>query len=165
MGEELRALYVADQQDRREGKYGPEIAGRDQARLQRARELVVSGELEDAEDRFCAAMIFQHGSSLDDYWTAHELSKAAAEMGHEHARWLAAASFDRWLMHQGKPQRYGTQFISMGGGPRQLWEVDSATTDEERAAWGVPALADAMARVDGLVQPATSTFRPVPPAE
>lgn len=165
MAEELRALFVADQHDRGEGKYGPETAKRDQVRLQRAREIVAAGELDDAEDHFYAAMIFQHGSSLDDFWTAHELSKTAAELGHEHARWLAAAAYDRWLMHQGKPQRYGTQFIAMGGGPRRLWEVDPATTDDERAAWGVPALADALARVDGLVQPATVTFGPVPPAE
>lgn len=157
MGEVLRELFAADQQDRRERKYGPETAKRDQARLQRARELVSDGELEDAEDHFYAAMIFQHGSSIDDYWTAHELSKTAAEMGHERARWLAAASYDRWLMHQGKPQRYGTQFVSMGGGPRHLWEVDPATTDEERAAWGVPPFANAMARVDGLIQPASAT--------
>jgi hypothetical protein len=30
----------------------------------------------------------------------------AAVLGHPKARWLAAA-YDRWLMYQGKPQKYG----------------------------------------------------------
>ena len=59
--------WPADQQDRGEGKYGPETAKRDQVRLQRARAIVAAGELDDAEDHFYAAMIFQHGSSLDDF--------------------------------------------------------------------------------------------------
>lgn len=126
--------------------------------------LAAAGEIHDAEDHFNAAMIFQHGGELEDFWTARELARVAAEMGHERARWLAAAAYDRWLMHQGKAQRYGTQFIATGGGALHLWEVEETTTDEDRAEWGVPPLADALERVEGRTQPADVRFSPLPPA-
>ncbi len=63
-----------------------------------------------------------------------------AELGHRAARWLAAAAHDRWLMRQGKPQKYGTQYVTEGDRWR-LWEVDPATTDQERKEWSVPPLA------------------------
>lgn len=56
---------------------------------------------------------------------------------------LAAAAYDRWLVHQGKPQKYGTQYRSDDGEAFRLEEVDPATTDEERAEWDVPPLAEA----------------------
>jgi hypothetical protein len=158
VNEELRALLAADQEDRASGKLSPEALDRDRARLHRVKELLEVGAVEDAEDLFCAAMVLQHGSSLEDYWQAHELAKASADGGHSPARWLAAAAYDRWLMHQGKPQHFGTQYFSMAGGPLRLWEVDPATTDDERAQWDVPPLSDALKRVGGEVQPASIRF-------
>ena len=35
---------------------------------------------------------------------------AAAFEGHERARWLAAASLDRYLVYEKMPQFFGTQF-------------------------------------------------------
>jgi hypothetical protein len=54
---------------------------------------------------------------------------------------MAAAAYDRWLMYQGKPQKYGTQYVSDGKRQR-LWDVEPSTTDLERAEWDVPALVD-----------------------
>lgn len=164
VNEELRALMAADQEDRAGGNLGPEAVDRDRVRLYRVKELLDAGAAEDAEDLFCAAMILQHGSSLDDYWQAHELAKASADGGHAPARWLAAAAYDRWLMLQGEPQHFGTQYFSMAGGPLRLWEVDPATTDDERAEWDVPPLSDALDRVDGQVQPASIQFERRPPS-
>ena len=48
-------------------------------------------------------------------------------------------------MYDKKPQKYGTQFQKQGD-VWVLWEVDPATTDEERAKWDVPPLAEAKAR-------------------
>ena len=48
------------------------------------------------------------------------------------ARWLAAATYDRWQMYQGQPQKYGTNFI-YDGREHRLWEVLPDTTDEEAA--------------------------------
>jgi hypothetical protein len=163
VNDELRALLVADQEDRKDGKFSPGAVERDQLRLHRVKELLDAGGVDDAEDLFCAALILQHGSSLDDYWEAHELAKTSAEAGYGPARWLAAAAYDRWLMHQGRPQRFGTQYFAMGGGSLRLWEVDPTTTDEERAEWDVPPLRDALDRVGGQIQPG-STFVSRPPS-
>ncbi len=157
--DELRALLAADQDDRAGGRLGAEAIDRDRVRLRRVKELLEAGAVENAEDLYCAAMILQHGSLLEDYWQAHQLAKASSEAGHAPARWLAAAAYDRWLMHQGQRQHFGTQYFSMGGGPLRLWEVDRATTDEERARWDVPPLRDALDRVGGQVQPATAITR------
>jgi hypothetical protein len=110
---------------------------------------VGAGAAETAEDFFHAAMAFQHGDELADYWRAHELALRAAELGHETGRWLAAAAYDRWLVHQGKPQKYGTQYRRVGD-EIELDEVDPATTDEERAEWNVPSLAGARRRAPEL---------------
>lgn len=162
VNEELRALLAADQEDRAGGNLGPEAVDRDRVRLYRVKELLEAGAAADAEDLFCAAVILQHGSSLEDYWQAHELAKASADGGHAPARWLAAAAYDRWLMLQGQPQHFGTQYFSMAGGPPRLWEVDPTTTDDERAQWDVPPLLEALERVDGQVQPASIQFEPSP---
>lgn len=96
-------------------------------------------------------MVFQHGEALDDYWRAHELAKNGAELGHHGARWLAAAAYDRWLMRQGKPQKYGTQYVREGERWR-LRDVDPATTDEERGEWNVPPLAEALQRAEEMTR-------------
>lgn len=162
--EELRDLLAADQEDRKDGRFAQGAVERDQLRLHRVKDILDAGGVDDAEDLFCAAMILQHGSSLDDYWRAHELAKASAEAGYRPARWLAAAAYDRWLMHQGRPQRFGTQYFAMAGDSIRLWEVDPTTTDEERAEWDVPPLSDALDRVGGQIQAASSLVSRPPSA-
>jgi hypothetical protein len=51
----------------------------------------------------------------------------------------------------GRPQRYGTQFVPDGVRHR-LWDVEPGTTDEERAAWDVPPLAEQLRRADELTR-------------
>jgi hypothetical protein len=57
-----------------------------------------------------AAMVFQHGRDSEDYLLAHVLSSTAVAKGNRNGLWLAAASFDRYLLSVGKKQIYGTQF-------------------------------------------------------
>jgi hypothetical protein len=56
-------------------------------------------------------------------------------------------------MTLGKPQRYGTQFKRDPGGPWYLYPVDPAVTDEERARWNVPPLAELKKRAEALNTP------------
>jgi hypothetical protein len=142
--EELRRIYEEDQADRR-GQVHPDILSRDRARRERVDELFNAGGLRSAEDHLHAAFIFQHGDRLEHYWQAHELAMRAVELGHgPPARWLAAAAYDRWLMHQGMAQKFGTQY-RMAGTRYILHEVDPLTSDEDRARWDVPPIAQAEA--------------------
>src|SRR5581483_5291946 len=162
MNSELEALFEADQEIRlgrlSQGQTDfsavevQELLAQEAQRRQRVTELIAEGALKDTEDYYHAAMIFLHGESVEDFWQAHQLASTAAEMGYHTAnademgylpaKWLAAATLDRWLMRQGKPQKYGTQFL-FDGKRYRLWDVDPATTDEERAVYSVPSLTDA----------------------
>jgi hypothetical protein len=50
-------------------------------------------------------------------------------------------------MYQGLPQKYGTNYVSDGRRQR-LWDVDPATTDDERALWDVPPLAEQLRKAE-----------------
>ncbi|HWI53073.1 MAG TPA: hypothetical protein VNT01_13115 [Symbiobacteriaceae bacterium] len=158
MNAELAALFEADQNDRKQGTLSGHmaeaVAVRDRMRRERVADMITAGDLQSPEDYLQAAFIFQHGEQLEDYWKAHELAKRAVELGHPEmrkARWMAAATYDRWLTNQGKPQKYGTQYWKDQNGWR-LMDYDPTSTDEERAQWGVPPLAEALRRADELNQ-------------
>lgn len=89
MNQELHEMFVADQTDRSSHPDNdtPEylqLRERDAQRRQRVREMIVGGLLIAPDDYFHAALIFQHGESLEDIWQAHELASTAAEMGARH---------------------------------------------------------------------------------
>lgn len=67
--------------------------------------------------------------------------RALARFG-EAPRWrsLAAMAFDRGRALAGREQKFGTQFVRCGG-VKMLWPVERATTDSERAKWGIGPLA------------------------
>lgn len=146
MNEGLHALFQADRAERADQPRAgtPEYAAmreRDARRRQRAAAIVAAGGATTAGDYYHAAALFQHGDTPDDAWQAHTLALRAVQLGHATARWLAAAAYDRWCMYQGRPQKYGTNYVSDGVRHR-LWDVDPATTDAERAEWDVPPLAE-----------------------
>ena len=151
MHQELHDLFDEDQADRR-GALPADRRRRDQHRRRRVERLLAQGAVTDPDDLFRAAMVFQHGSDRAHYRRAHELAKRAAEQGSTRpARWLAAAAYDRWLLAGGLPQKYGTQYRSAGG-RWVLDQVDPATSDEERARWDVPPLAEALRRAQVMTR-------------
>jgi HEAT repeat protein len=152
MNEPLHNLYEADLHDHRQGhRYGtPDYVAmrqRDSDRRARVAEMRESGLIITALDHFHAARIMQHGDTPDDTWEAHLFAMRAVQLGEEQARWLAAASYDRWRMVSGEPQKYGTQYVSDGRRQR-LWDVDPSTTDADRARWNVPPLADQLRKAE-----------------
>ena len=152
MNNELFSFYQADKQERvnQPKANTPEYKAmrkRDVERRERVMEMVAANELLTAEDYYHAAWIMNHGDKYDDAENAHKLALRSSELGHRPARWLAAASYDRWQMYQGKPQKYGTNYIYDGIRDR-LWDVDPATTDEERAAWDVPPIAEQLRKAE-----------------
>jgi hypothetical protein len=155
--QELHALFEEDQADRR-GELPADLRRRDERRRARVEQLPAQGAVTDPDDLFFAAMVFQHGPDRAHYRQAHELARHAAELGSTRpARWLAAAAQDRWRMAGGLPQQYGTQYRSVGG-RWVLYRVDPATSDEERARWDVPPLAEALRRAEEM----TDEDRPRP---
>ena len=162
MNQELHDMFLADQAERENhpAHDTPEywaLRERDARRLQRVSELLAEGQMTEPDDYFCAALISQHGETLEEIWQAHELAQRAARMGatmslgSKDSLWLAAAALDRWLMYQGKPQKYGTQFVPDGKRMR-LWDVDPATTDAERAANHVPSLREQLRQAEVSTQ-------------
>jgi len=164
MNKKIRELFEADQKERKyHPQYGTEeykaLRERDRRRRERAQTLINADELSSPEDYYHAAMIFQHGEDLHEIWLAYTLANKSAELGYRPARWLTAAAYDRWLMYQGKPQKYGTQIVPDGKRQR-LWDVDPETTDEERAQWDVPPLEQQHARAEELTK-----AEPMPPMD
>ena len=152
MNNELLALYTADKAERaNQPKVNTDaytaMRTRDRERRVRVMQIVDANDLETAEDYFHAAWIMNHGDTPEDAEKAHMLALRSSELGYRPARWLAAASYDRWQMYQGKPQKYGTNYIYNGRQDR-LWDVDPKTTDEERAAWDVPPLAEQLRKAE-----------------
>ncbi len=145
---ELRELFQADQAART-GQIAADLMVQDRQRRQRVREIIDAGEMRTAADHFHAAMVFKHGDVPEDYKLAHDLAKKAAELDPEHrtVKWLSAAAMDRYLRSLGKPQIYGTQYMVL----HDIWVLqpidESAVTDEQRIALGVPTLAAARQRV------------------
>jgi hypothetical protein len=151
MNDELRALYLEDQADRGADMPLPELQARDTARRARVEQLLNAAAVQTADDHFHAAMVLQHGPAAEHAWRAHVLARAAAQLGVPgagqwyQARALAAAAYDRWLVQQGRPQKYGTQYQAREG-RWELYQVDPSTTDAERAEWGVAPLHQAIAQ-------------------
>lgn len=146
--QELRDLFEQDQAIRANGFQGitseelKVVLEADGKRKARVLELLALDALILPEDCYRAAMVLQHGDEPADFLMAHVLASAAAQDGHEAARWLSAASLDRYLMSVDQPQVFRTQFHSSGGGP---WTQDPALDllgGGLRASFGVPSLAD-----------------------
>jgi len=151
---EIESLYRADREDRAPGATDVDaaaIAARDRARVEKVSELVAAGRARTPDDLFRAATVLLRSEDVALLGRAAELARLAAERDADlaGARALAAATLDRSLVASGRPQHYGTQTVRVDG----RWElapVDPATTDEERAAWDVPPLAELRRRVETM---------------
>jgi hypothetical protein len=124
---------------------------RDRVRGIRAAEIVASSRAMSSDDLYHAAWILNHGDEVSEAKQAHDLSSRAADLGHPKARWLAAASYDRWCMYQGRAQKYGTQIVPDGTRYR-VWDTEHGTSDEEREAFGVPVLKEQHRRAEELTR-------------
>lgn len=141
---ELQKIRDADQADRQGDIDWSKVAPRDEARLERVRAIIREGNLRTATDYGNAALVFQHGSTVEDIRTAHALATLAMNMDPDNKkrRWLVAASWDRLLMNQSQPQWYGTQFKGDAKGMYLYPVAEEAVTDADRTAMTVPTLAE-----------------------
>ena len=144
MNQELTLLFDEDQQEclNQPPDSTPEhkaMRMRIKARIAKVQAIIESATRLSGEDYFHACIIFLHGDCPEDFRQAYTCALKGVEIYYAPARKLAAAAYDRWLMYQGKPQKYGLQYVPDGTRLR-LWDVDPQTTDAERAEWDVPPL-------------------------
>ncbi len=146
----LSELALEDQAVRRGGS----AARTDFDRLKLVIGEIGAGRVNTNDDRRNAALVLQHSPMTfrddvlvainpNDYLLAHHLAKAAFEAGDSTARHLVAQTIDRFLSLTEGYQKYGTnRFINQTTGKEELAYIDRATTDAERATYGVAPLAD-----------------------
>jgi hypothetical protein len=150
----VKQLFDEDQARESSAKNGKDwsvIELEDRKRQEEISRYLEKGQINSADDLYHAAMIFQHGNCVEHYRLANQLAEKAVSKGSNDAKWLYAATLDRYLMKQGKPQKFGTQFVKVEPeGKWQLYPVDPATTDEERARYNVPPLANQKQKVERL---------------
>jgi hypothetical protein len=127
----LHKIYDEDQKDRRDE------AG-DAKRREQVRLLIKDGKVRSGEDYYYAAFIFQHGQNPPDYLLAHVLAVTAVSKGFYAARWLSAATLDRYLHSIKQPQVFGTQFGSLYDSSDDQGSYDKEMlSDSLRALWCV----------------------------
>ncbi|PTX91253.1 hypothetical protein [Opitutus sp. ER46] len=136
---ELARLFREDQDDRQAGQVidWSKVIPRDAARVKRAKELYNRGLLRTGGDYFHAAMVLQRADAADDFLLAHELCIVALLKGEKRARWLAAASEDRFLLKIGRPQRFGTQYRGRGDAAAEPATGPAAVSDALRREFNV----------------------------
>ncbi|MFL6209232.1 MAG: hypothetical protein ACJ74W_10310 [Pyrinomonadaceae bacterium] len=162
----LRELAREDQAARK----GEKIARTDEERGKLVLAELGQGTVKTPEDRFNAALVLQHtgltfceqrlvSTSPDNYLLAHYLFKSAFEAGYKDARYLVAASIDRYLSLTAGYQKYGTnRFTNQATGQEEWAPIDRKTSDAERAKYGVPPLAELLKQF-----PEQSTKKPPTP--
>ena len=156
---EIKTLFAQDQAARKgfQGFTEDELRAmveNDRKRRKRAYDLYRAGSLRTGPDLYHAAMILQHGESPEDYLLAHELSIASLVLGDQRAKWLAAASEDRFLKSIGRNQRFATQF-GKDDKPDAKWKlypVDEQVTDVLRGIMQCPSLEQAKRQEEQLNQ-------------
>jgi hypothetical protein len=107
--------------------------------------------VESAADHFYAALVLVQCTRESDLALAHEQALVAAELGEARGLRVAAEACDKLLVKRGMLQRYGTQFVwEPVLSAWRLYPMDPSTTDAERLALGVPALADLQKQAEAL---------------
>ena len=89
----------------------------DAERRTRTAALLKQGLLHTGPDFDHASLIFQHGTTPDDYLLAHVLAVIAVSKGQHGAVWISAATLDRYLQSMHRPQIIGTQYKVLNKDP------------------------------------------------
>lgn len=149
---DLEKLHELDQAARQEQPIKwEELYAEDASRRESVLSILRVSGIRTARDYFHAAMIFQHGDSPDDIRLAHSFATIAASLDPDlpNANWLKAATWDRLLLNFDQRQWYGTQFVRDSEGKLTLYTMyPDVISDEQRAAWSVPTVAESLERLE-----------------
>ncbi len=142
-------LFTKDQAARSTDEIDWEtVSKKDEARRAEVLGYLVEGKIMSARALVDASFIFQHGDCPAHYQLANKLADKAVQLGSVDAKWIYAATLDRYLLSVGEKQKFGTQYTSSDGCTYTLESYDPTTTDEERAEYDVPPLAAALAQAE-----------------
>lgn len=142
---ELRKLYEKDKRERTDSSInGDVLKQHSEQKIKRAKELIQEIDTNDIWNLHYLAYLLQHGTTIEDYKMAHEFAKKAVKLGSTVSKWLFAATLDRWLVSQGKKQKFGTQFKKNNKGVWEILPVDGTISNEQRKEYGVPPLNKAL---------------------
>jgi hypothetical protein len=143
----------------------PKPARTDQDRIKLVLEQLAAGAVITPEDKCNAALVLDHtgltfrGDKLesvspDNYLLAHYLAQRAFAADGKTCRGLVAATIDRYLGFTTGQQKYGTnRIINQSTGNEELFPIDRATPDSERAKYAVPPLADLLKKYPEAKRP------------
>lgn len=118
VSDKLAYAYKTDQADRMTVKtylsmLNDSMAKRDSIRLEQATQLYKDSKISKPIDKFHAAFIFHHSKKSSLFEIAQKLAGEAASVSELKdnyvVQWLAKATYDRWMISLGKPEKYGTQ--------------------------------------------------------
>ncbi|GGF99755.1 hypothetical protein [Pontibacter amylolyticus] len=118
VSDKLAYAYKTDQADRMTvgaylGLFQNNMAKRDSIRLAQVKQLYLDEQIRLPIDKFHAAFVFHHSKKSEFFEIAQKLAGEAAAVrelkGDYVVQWLARATYDRWMVSLGKPEKYGTQ--------------------------------------------------------
>lgn len=119
------------------------VSERDAERQAEVRKILAEGKISTGREYYFAALIFQHSSKSEDLMFAHMLAVTSVARGNGDAKWMTAATLDRYLWSIKQPQVFGTQFQKAAD---QKWAMEpydrNAVSDSIRAVWCVVPLAE-----------------------
>jgi hypothetical protein len=149
---ELKRLVIIDQQMRQNDTLAMEPIDKKHRAV--VMSLLANGLIKTNQDKFNAALILQHTAltfcngklvsiSPENYLLAHELTKSAFEAGDKSAAYMAAVTYDRYLLYTEGYQKYGTQRVNDETTGEEIWApIDPNISDKERTKYNVPPLAE-----------------------
>lgn len=145
VSKELKELYESDQKDQNDELWNEssddEFSRRQKERRDRVMAVIEAEMLADLKDWNHAAMLLQHGQSADDFLLAHILSLPPAIADEPFARFMCAATLDRFLQTCGRAQIFTTQ--SGAADPSVYAPIepfDDSMSESLRAVFGLPPL-------------------------
>ena len=140
MSKEFKALYKKDQYHTK--RWSKQYTDKEYFKINKKLcdqcEKLIRKGISDPYDYFVASIIFHHASKITYSKKALSLAKKALKLGYKDKSMIAAIT-DRLLQLQGKPQKYGTQYVETKNGWK-LYRYDKKTTDAKRKESGVPKL-------------------------
>ena len=115
VAQDLYFLFRQDQKDRKRARAGKcsrqELLMADRARRKKALVILREKKGLTRNEYLYASVLFHHSGVSSLLRKAKTLAEKSLELGHPKASALLRAIEDRFLIVNGKPQRYGTQIL------------------------------------------------------